>query len=364
MNIHDFPKLDNLTSKELRDVAKKIKFFSDYSKELYLEVFKEVSPLHPELLFDFFVENNLLEKAPNDKWSSSVILRAIAGASLAKRKNHSQSWDEVAKLLARTVVLSKDLQWNVDTPSHLFLFGSMLNPDKKDYGDADVSLFISRKDDSQVFVSQKEWLKKFYDFTSSKAYSSFGFVHESQLRLDMMAASNFPSIHAPKDIFYLSKEPYNLGNFPLMILWEHKNCFIDTSEVKEAKNLSDNWKTKNTESYLYALNSLNSALCNLGISSVNDQDFEISCEQYMIDSLSSELSKKLQSNDRENRDVVITNKVVRFGETGYKAIFKTLSEIDTVHLKNSKLATFLLDYENELKTFLQQANSVRQKRTI
>lgn len=365
MNIHDFPKLNNLTSKDLRDVAKKIRYFSDYSKELYLEVFKEVSPLHPDLLFDFFVENNLLEKAPNDKWSSSVILRAIAGASLEKRKNHSQSWNEVAKLLARTVVLSKDLQWNIDTPSHLFLFGSMLNPDKKDYGDADLSLFITRKDDYQVLLkSQKEWLKKFYDFTSSKAYSSFGFLHETQLRLDMLSASSFPSVHAPDDIFYLSKEPYNLGNFPLMILWENKDFPIHTPEIIEAKNLSDNWKSKNPDSYSSALESLNSALFNLGIKPLHDKDFESSCENYIVNSLSSELIHKLQSSTKENRDVIITNKIVRFGETGYKAIFNALKNIDTSHLKNSKISQFILNHEEELKDYFIKTNTVRQKRTI
>lgn len=365
MNIHDFPKLENLTAKDLREVAKKIRYFSDYSKDLYLEVFKEVSPLHPEILFDFFVDNNLLEKAPHDKWSSSVILRAIAGASLEKRKNHSQSWNEVAKLLARTVVLSKDLKWNVDTPSHLFLFGSMLNPDKKDYGDADLSLFIPRKDDTKVlFQSQKEWLKKFYDFTSSKAYSSFGFLHETQLRLDMLSSSSFPSIHAPDDIFYLSKEPYNLGNFPLMILWENKECSINNPEIQEAKDLSDNWKTKNPDFYLSALDSLNTALAQLGIKSVHDKEFESSCEDYIVNSLSTELIYKLQSSTKDNRDVVITNKIVRFGETGYKAIFNALKNIDTSHLKKSKISQFMLNNEEELKNYLIKTNTVRQKKTI
>lgn len=363
MNLQEFPKLDNLTAKDLRTLAQKLRSFHDYSKELYIATFKEISPLNPEQLFDFFVENNLLDKNKNDKWSSSTILRAIAGASLSKRKTSAQSWDEVAKLIARTVVLSKDIDWNIETPSHLFLFGSMLNPEKKDFGDADLCLFTYRKDEYRTLQNiQKKWTDKYYDFLSNKCYSEFGFSDERQLKTDLISSSSFPSIHSSRDILFLAKEPYNVDKFPLFVLWENKYSNHESPELSEAFQLSQHWKNKNPEFYEIIQKNLNNALTNLGMLPIEHSEFETSCEDYMVKSLCEELIKKLKSSDKDYRDCNIVNKIVRLGSLGLKVLSKTLENLPEEHLNDSKLLNFLIEFDIDFNPEIKKQN--KHTRTI
>lgn len=353
MNIQNLEQPPELSVKTLRDLAKILQQFESRNKIDFINVFQQNLVKNPEEIFDFFVKNNFIEHSSNNKWTSTLTLRSIAGASLAKRKNSEQAWDEVAKLLVRTVVLSNSLGWNIETPNKLFLFGSMLNPDKKDYGDADLSLTTERTESYEILKQiQNNWLTDFYDFTSSKCQSSYGFLDESQLKIDMMSSSKFPSIHYVHDIVELSKEANNLNNFPVLVLWENPdfihNDNYDTKTIK-AMTLSNNWKKNNKEIYSVIQDNLNKALSKLGICTINDNKFKKSCEDYMIKSLSTELTKKIISNEKQNRDVNITNKIVRLGEVGRKAIKNTLKQISQENLYNSKLDFFLFEEKHKVK---------------
>jgi hypothetical protein len=145
MNLNNLESTNDLTVKEFRDLAKTLRSFRDVKEDVILNAFKQNSQINPSEMFDFFIENGLLEKGilteqQEQTWSATLPLRAIAGASLQKRKTSDKAWNEVAKAFARIVCLSDNLPWVIHSPSKLFLFGSMLDPNKKDYGDADLDI--------------------------------------------------------------------------------------------------------------------------------------------------------------------------------------------------------------------------------
>lgn len=333
MNIHELETINDLTLKELREISRVLKKIGYFEKEEILETIKENSKINPINCFNFLVENKFLEKDEsknNSKWTTTLKLRAIAIASLSKRKNSEKAWEEVAKLLARTVVLNESLDWSIETPSKLFLFGSMLDPNKKDYGDADLSVVFDRKDEYEVLQEkQKEWFKTYSDFISSRFYNYFGFSNEAQIRQDMMAGSSFPSVHYINDIIMLSEQPDNINSFPVFTLWENPQLTKEDKreDISTVLNLSHKWKTEHPEVYKEIQNRLNKALSNLGIVSYTDSKFSDSCKEYVKREVIEELTKKLKNNKKMDGDSIIVNRIVRLGDIGFEAIGKVSKQL-------------------------------------
>jgi hypothetical protein len=346
MNLHEFKIINNLTIKEIRDLARKLCHIKAEDKSFILDTFKENPKINPDEMFVFFIENGLLDES-NNKFTATIALRAIAGASLDKRKNKEKAWDELAKALARTVALSSSSDWFIEKPSKLFLFGSMLNPTKADYGDADLALTLGRKDSyDNLIEKQDNWLSKYEEYSNFNP-NSLGFEDELQLKDDIASGSNFISIHNCRDIDVLSKAPNNIGNFPIFTLWEN-NEFKNNGVSKDtqlALELSQQWKENNPYLHKEIQNCLNKALSKLGIMAYTEANFKVSCKDYIRDSLAKELSKRIKKAD----DSQILSKAVRMGNLGFEAIGQALKSTPTFNQELSKLNSLLnsMDKESE-----------------
>jgi hypothetical protein len=343
MNIGKLETISDLTVKEFRDLAKSLRMLHDVKEEVILNAFKKNSKINPSEMFEFFVKNGLLEKGliegQEKTWSATLPLRAIAGASLQKRKSSIKAWDEVAKALARIVALSEPLGWVIQSPSKVFLFGSMLNPNKKDYGDADLVITFNKNENIEILLDkQYDWLICYEEFVSKKFNTSMGFEDQAQLKQDIAAGSNFISINTNKDIEYLASEPENLGKFPAIVLWENK-LFPTTKEENESLELTKLWTNNNPHTYQEIKNRLNNALSKLGISAYDEPGFENSCKEYMKNSLTYELSKKLPNLKKFGEDSNLVNRMVRMGSVGFEAIGRAVTEVPNFNQDFSKLDT-------------------------
>lgn len=342
MNISKLQTTSDLTIKEFRDLAKTLRSFSDVTEDVIINVFKQNTKINPSEMFDFFIENGLLEKSPvtegqKQTWSSTLPLRAIAGASLQKRRNADKAWNEVAKSFARIVALSEPLDWVIHSPSKLFLFGSMLNPNKKDYGDADLALTFNRKGNIEDLIDkQYDWLEHYLDYVSSKFNTSLGFEDQAQLKQDIAAGSSFISINTNRDIEYLSSEAENIGKFPVIVLWQNKN-FITTEEENKSLDLAELWVKNNPETYNEIQKMLNLSLANLGIVPYTDPNFEQSCKEYMKNALAEELVKKLPNIKKFGEDSNLINRMVRMGSIGFEAIGRAVTQVGDFNQELSKL---------------------------
>jgi hypothetical protein len=344
MNLNKLESTNDLTVKEFRDLAKTLRSFRDVKEDVILNAFKQNSQINPSEMFDFFIENGLLEKGilteqQEQTWSATLPLRAIAGASLQKRKTSDKAWDEVAKAFARIVCLSDNLPWVIHSPSKLFLFGSMLDPNKKDYGDADLAITFNKREDIEILLDkQYEWLEHYQDFISSKLNTSMGFEDQAQLKQDISAGSSFISINTNRDIEYLSSEPENIGKFPVMVLWQNKNL-PSIKDENESLALANLWMETNPEAYLEIQTRLNQALSKLGIVPYTEPDFEQSCKDYMKNALTEELVKKLPSVKKFGEDSTLVNRMVRMGSVGFEAIGRAVTQVGDFNQELSKLDT-------------------------
>jgi hypothetical protein len=356
MNLHEFKIINNLTIKEIRDLARKLCHIKAEDKSFILDTFKENPKINPDEMFAFFIENGLLDES-NNKFTATIALRAIAGASLDKRKNKEKAWDELAKALARTVALSSSSDWFIEKPSKLFLFGSMLTPTKADYGDADLALTLGRKDSyDNLIEKQDNWLSQYKEYSNYNP-NSLGFEDEQQLREDIASGSNFISIHHCRDIEVLSKAPNNIGNFPIFTLWENnefKNSGV-SKDTQLALELSQQWKENNPYLHKEIQNCLNKALSKLGIMAYTEVNFKVSCKDYIREYLAKELSTKLK---KLGDDSSIVSRAVRMGNLGFEAIGQALRDSQNFDIELSKLNGLLnsMDKESEkhyLKGFTQ-----------
>ena len=136
MNLNELKIPENLklTKKKLRDFAKKIKSDSLISESDFKNVFN--NSFHNKNYRDVF--NFFIEHIKENYYYGTTSLQALANASLSARKPPEKAWHEVALALVRVVALSQanNHNWCGVIPTDFFIFGSMLNPTKKDYGDA------------------------------------------------------------------------------------------------------------------------------------------------------------------------------------------------------------------------------------
>lgn len=172
MNISDITPPQGLTLKQTRDWMRGIGGYIHDDKKgpteksivelipgrLKTELFKQ--GVKPEkiapVLKKWILEHELLEHN-GYKWAQTVKGRGFLMVSMNPRKKLEAAWDEVAKCFAR-------IAWaNISDPknspykvSDIFLFGSMTDPTKKDYGDADLIVLCKRTGeyDPEILVSE------------------------------------------------------------------------------------------------------------------------------------------------------------------------------------------------------------------
>lgn len=342
----DIPKIKGLTPKEFRTIAQSIHSMQFRTKETLLKVLQENSQEDSKFLFNAFLESNLI-KENAEGYEPTILLSAIAGISFAKRKSSEDAWLEVAKIIARTVVLSSSIDWSIQSPSNLYIFGSMLDPNKKDHGDADLSLTTNVIEDYNMLQKiQKEWLNNYYPFISKRFDNSYFFADIYQLKSDIKSSSNFPSIHDTNDIIGLSELN---TNFPIMNLWENELFKLSkkNDNEKRCEELCLDWKKNNPQQYQIAQDKLKIALRKIGISSTNKQEYIIQCENYVKNTLKADIIRKIKN---KLSDTVATNRAVRFCRVGFDAIDESIEELSNENIESTQLEFFIFNSKDMQKT--------------
>ena len=218
---------------------------------------------------------------------------------MSARKPPEKAWHEVALALVRVVALSQasNHNWCGVIPTDFFIFGSMLNPTKKDYGDADICIgrMFSCERNKQFEKTQQEWLKNYSCYIPEKAINPYK-VLETEINQQILMiknSKNFLSIHDTSDPSNLSSEN---KDFPILKIWEYSNDMsIDLFDEHDIKNreLSINWENNNPREAKGVIQNLNNALIQLELPSISSSNFKEKCKKYQINILASELVEEL-----------------------------------------------------------------------
>ena len=302
MNLNELKIPENLkiTKKELRDFAKKINSDSLITESEFKNVFN--SSFHNKNYrdtFHFFIENNFIKHIKEKYYYGTTSLSSLANSSLNARKSPEKAWNEVALALVRVIALSQanNHNWCGVIPTDFFIFGSMLNPTKKDYGDADICIgrMLSCQRNKQFDKTQREWLIKYSSYIPKKAINPYRVLDTeiNQQILMIKNSKNFLSIHDTSDPSNLSSEN---KDFPILKIWEYSNDLLfDLFDEHDIKNreLSNNWKNNNPRDAKEAIQKLNTALSQLELPSISSSNFKENCKKYYINLLASELVEEL-----------------------------------------------------------------------
>lgn len=290
MDITQIQLPENISIKDFRDIAKNIAFH-DFRLNTLKQVMEKQKLTNPEKLLDFLLKHQYIsntESREKNVYYANTSLRSVANASLNKRKNKSYSWNALAKAIIRAEVIQhSSIDWAINKPKSIFLFGSMLDNSKENYGDADIIVSFSVEEQQQQnYYKLKEKIANKYtnnNIFDYKTYGEFGFQDETQIKIDIKNNNTFLSFCTERTAESLSKEDKYLNKtFPLIQLWKTDNTNLHISVLdKYNENLANKWAIENQTAYHSVIDNLNHALNQIGVSNINSPNFKKDCKHYV-----------------------------------------------------------------------------------
>lgn len=301
MDISELSQKLNVSPSVLREMAKKLSSYEVGERELTSAArFCDIGKL---ALLSFLEENDLLERGNGKSWKPTMNLIAVAGAKLSKRRTEEAAWESVAKMIARTVVMDEfPGEWNLRVPNRAYVFGSLLDSSKKDFGDADLILeqsdvgvtkFYESEDYHERQRKQEEWFDENPLAFQASCWSMGTLSDDVQNVLDLKNGDAFLSIAPPRAYYNLSSLPkYETNGFPLMSIWKSdKNGDGADSELERA---AESWSVKNAEAAMAVREKLDAAFLRMGLPRQCDANFKKACMDYVSLSMSEEILRKVE----------------------------------------------------------------------
>lgn len=317
--------------KEFRNLTRSFVRSFSLEKEKLLSILETDHQLNnSQEVLDFMVGEGLFKKesyGEDESFSPTLRLRSIASANLHKRKSLDEAWQDVAKMVARTVALKQSsFDWTLQSPTEIHLFGSLLNDTKADYGDADLIVGLASQNDfseKQHFEKQQNWLRNHQEHVSHQAMNESNFSDGAQLKVDIRHMNSFISLHSFYEVYHLNevREDKNT-TFPVMSLWiNNQGSYTSTEEDYGIVRLESKWKDKNPEAYQKAINNFHQALSKIGIDIKNVEQFETQCREYVIRDFAQEYIKICPDLEpRTTHQKVLFYQMMRMDEQGMESL--------------------------------------------
>lgn len=312
-----------LSNKELRDTAKIVARFINSSTEKsdLITILEEIlnNKMDKIEFYEFLLSNNFIKEDEKKHITGTVKLNALAAASLSKRKKINDAWLECAKTLIKTVSLANVEDWNIDNIQEIYLFGSILDINKTDYGDVDMAINLQRidKDYNLLKEHQSEWVYNNMIPVNTKLIKEGFFYSNFQLIKDITNVSKFSSIHLIEDVERMVKDGCVVTSLKI---WENK--VVKNKNISSLNEKSKDWIKNNKSTYQKILLNLNNALNKLGVANISDKIFEESCDKYMYNLLLKEGATELKKyvDDMPNDSNIVFKKILRSGDIGAQVL--------------------------------------------